>query len=65
MKMFHVILSDELGEEFSIEIPAYNWQTAYEKAHAEYIESQVVYVKELKPYNRADWSCFIVRNTTY
>lgn len=54
MKRFHVILSDEIGEEFSVEIPAYDWQAAYEKAHAEYTESQVVYVKEMKPYNRAD-----------
>lgn len=54
MNKYHVILSDELGDEFSVEIPAYDWQSAYEKAQAEYIESQVVFVKELQPYKRED-----------
>jgi hypothetical protein len=52
MKNFHVVLADELGEEFSVEVMAGHWQEAFEKVSSEYPESMVVFVKELKPYNR-------------
>lgn len=54
MKRFHVILSDELGEEFSIELEAIDRNDAWETVEMEYPESAVVYVQELKPYYRED-----------
>lgn len=52
MKRFHVILSDELGEEFSVELSAIDRNDAYETIEMEYPESSVVYVQELKRYQR-------------
>lgn len=53
-KKYHVILSDELGEEFSVELIAHNMQRACEMVKAEYAESSIASIRELKPYNRAD-----------
>lgn len=52
MKRFHVILSDELGEEFSVELDAMDRNDAWEIVEMEYPESSVVYVQELKRYQR-------------
>lgn len=53
-KKFHVILSDELGDEFSIELIAPDMATACDMIGAEYPESSIATIRELKPYNRAD-----------
>lgn len=52
MKKFHVILSDELGEEFSVELDASDRNDAWDRVAEEYPESCVVSVRELKPYYR-------------
>lgn len=52
MKRFHVILSDELGEEFSVELDAIDRNDAWETVEMDYPESAVVYVQELKRYQR-------------
>lgn len=54
MKRFHVILSDELGEEFSVELNARDRNDAWDTVQMEYPESAVVYVQELKHYYRED-----------
>ena len=51
-RKFHVILSDELGDEFSIELIASNMQAACEMVKADYPESSIASIRELKPYNR-------------
>lgn len=51
-KKFHVILTDELGEEFSVELLAHNMATACYMVRAEYPESSIASIRELKPYNR-------------
>jgi len=53
-RKFHVILSDELGDEFSIELIASNMQRACDMVNAEYPESRIATIRELKLYNRAD-----------
>ena len=53
-KKFHVILTDELGEEFSVELIAHNMAAACDMVRAEYPESSIASIRELKPYNRAD-----------
>lgn len=53
-KRFHVILSDELGDEFSVELIAPNMQSACDMVKAEYAESSIASIRELKPYKRAD-----------
>lgn len=52
MKKYHVILSDELGEEFSLELFALDSLDLIDKVGAEYPESAIVGYRELKPYNR-------------
>lgn len=52
MRKYHVILSDELGEEFSLELFATDNLDLYEKINSEYPESGIVVYRELKPYNR-------------
>ena len=68
MAKFHVILEDELGEEFSVELEAHDraerseqssedaWDTVQRsvasKALMDYPESSVVHVSELKRYVR-------------
>ena len=54
MQKYHVILSDELGEEFSVEIESDNKYLAWDIIAAEYPESRIQYVRELKPYHRED-----------
>jgi hypothetical protein len=51
-KKYHVILSDELGEEFSVELLAHNMAGACDMIKEEYPESSIASVRELKPYNR-------------
>jgi hypothetical protein len=51
-KKYHVILTDELGEEFSVELLAHNMQRACDMVKTEYPESSIASVRELKPYNR-------------
>lgn len=53
-KKYHVILTDELGEEFSVELLAHNTAAACERVKADYPESSIASIRELKPYNRAD-----------
>jgi hypothetical protein len=52
MAKFHVILSDELGEEFSVEVEAHDRNDAWDKVAMDYPESSVMYVCELKRYVR-------------
>jgi hypothetical protein len=52
MAKFHVILSDELGEEFSVELEAHDRNDAWGKVATDYPESSVVSVRELKRYVR-------------
>lgn len=54
MAKYHVILSDELGEEFSVEIEAHDKNDAWDTVQMDYPESSVVYVQKLKPYVRED-----------
>lgn len=51
-KKYHLILSDELGEEYSIELFAHGSLDLLDKVSAEYPESGIVYYRELKLYNR-------------
>lgn len=51
---YHIILTDELGEEFSIELLAHDMATACDMVKTEYAESSIASIRELKPYNRAD-----------
>lgn len=56
-KMFQVTLQRIAGNtdsEFCINVPARHWREAFDIAESEYDESPVVYVQELKPYNRED-----------
>jgi len=52
MARYHVILSDELGEEFSVEITAYDRDDAWDTVAMEYPESGVVAVLEHGSYRR-------------
>ena len=52
MNKYHVILSDELGDEFSLELFALNSLDLIDKVGAEYPESGIVVYRELKPYQR-------------
>ena len=52
MAKFHVILSDELGEEFSVELEAHDRDDAWDTVQMDYPESSVVSVRELKRYVR-------------
>ena len=52
MKKFHVILSDELGEDFSVELEARDRDDAWDTVQMDYPESSVVYIHELKRYVR-------------
>jgi hypothetical protein len=54
MKKYHVILADELGEEFSVELTAYDRDDAWDTVQMDYPESSVVSVQELKRYQRED-----------
>jgi len=54
MNKYHVILSDELGEEFSVELLAMDENDAWETVQMDYPESSVVYVQKLKRYVRED-----------
>jgi len=54
MKKFHVVLSDELGEEFSVELEALDRDDAWDTVAMDYPESSVVSVSELKRYIRED-----------
>jgi hypothetical protein len=53
-RKYHVILSDELGDEFSIELIAPDMATACDMVNSEYPESSIATIRELKPYSRAD-----------
>jgi hypothetical protein len=52
MAKFHVILADELGEEFSVELEAQDRDDAWDTVQMDYPESSVVYVQQLKRYVR-------------
>jgi hypothetical protein len=52
MAKFHVILSDELGEEFSVELEGHDWLDVWETVQMDYPESVVLSVRELKRYVR-------------
>ena len=52
MAKFHVILMDELGDDFSVELESDNKYSAWNKVAAEYPESRVQYVRELIRYER-------------
>lgn len=52
MKKFHVVLSDELGEEFSVELEAQDRNDAWDTVAMDYPESSVVSVREMKRYVR-------------
>jgi len=52
MARYHVILSDELGEEFSVEITAYDSDDAWDTVAMDYPESGVVAVLEHGSYRR-------------
>ena len=54
MGKFHVILSDELGEEFSVEVEARSAREAWDMVAEDYPESGVVYVYALRRYVRKD-----------
>lgn len=54
MAKFHVVLMDELGEDFSVELEADNKYEAWDLVAVEYPESRVQYVRELKRYARED-----------
>ena len=51
---FHVILTDELGDEFSLELLAPDMATACDMVMTEYPESSIAVIRQLKPYNRED-----------
>ena len=50
MAKFHVILSDELGEEFSVELEAHDRDDAWDTVQMDYPESRVVAVVFLGGY---------------
>lgn len=52
MRKFHVILADELGEEFSVELEAMDRDDAWDTVQMDYPESRVVAALELKRYAR-------------
>ena len=54
MNKYHVILRDELGEEFSVECLAINAHDALDKVGSEYPESGIVSYRVLQPYLRED-----------
>jgi hypothetical protein len=54
MKKYHVILADELGEEFGVEITAHDREDAWDTVQMDYPESSVLSVYELKRYQRED-----------
>jgi hypothetical protein len=49
---YHVILADECGDEFSVEIEACDYEDAWDTVQMDYPESGVVSVRELKRYVR-------------
>jgi hypothetical protein len=49
---FHVILSDELGEDFSVEVEAHDRNDAWDTVQRDYPESGVLSIRELKRYVR-------------
>lgn len=52
MRKYHVILCDELGEEFSLELFALDSLDLIDKVSSQYPESGIIGYRELKPYNR-------------
>lgn len=52
MAKYHVILTDELGEEFSVEITASDREDAWNTVAMDYPESGVVAVYETGAYRR-------------
>ena len=52
MKRFNVILCDELGDEFSVEITACDRDDAWDTVAMDYPESGVVAVLESSSYRR-------------
>jgi hypothetical protein len=54
MRKYHVILEDELGEEFSVELEAMDRDDAWDTVQMDYPESRVVAALELKRYVRED-----------
>lgn len=52
MARYHVILCDELGEEFSVEIDACDRDDAWDTVQMDYPESGVVAVMESGNYRR-------------
>ena len=52
MTRYHVILTDELGEEFSVEIMASDRDDAWDTVAMDYPESGVVAVMETGSYRR-------------
>jgi len=52
MRRYHVILSDEMGEEFSVEIMASDRDDAWDTVAMDYPESGVVAVLEHGSYRR-------------
>ena len=54
MARFHVILADELGDEFSIEVDGLDRNEVWETVEMEYPESSVLSVMALRRYVRED-----------
>lgn len=52
MKRYHVILCDELGDEFSVEVDASDRDDAWDTVAMDYPESGVVAVMERDSYRR-------------
>jgi len=52
MAKYHVILTDELGEEFSVELEAHDMEDAWDTVQMDYPESFVAYVYAMKRYER-------------
>ena len=52
MAEYHVILTDELGDEFSVSIDAYDEHDAWETVAMDYPESGVVCVMKAGDYRR-------------
>jgi len=54
MGKFHVVLTDELGEEFSVELEARDRDDAWDTVQMDYPESCVVSVCAMRRYVRED-----------
>jgi len=52
MKMFYVILEDETGKEFTVNLKAYDRDDAWETVQMDYPECSVVYAYEARTYVR-------------